>query len=145
MRKNIVAGNWKMNNDLSQTEALLAAIKQQTQTTNAEVMVAPTFVNLYPAFNALKESNVEVIAQNMHFAANGAYTGEISAAMLKSVGIETRQLYPALSKQKYLLNVEKTDLSLSESVFNKVLWLPSSINLTESDLEYISESINYEI
>ncbi len=64
---------------------------------------------------------------------------------LKSVGIETRQLYPALSKQKYLLNVEKTDLSLSESVFNKVLWLPSSINLTESDLEYISESINYEI
>ncbi|MCH1613247.1 MAG: DegT/DnrJ/EryC1/StrS family aminotransferase [Flavobacteriales bacterium] len=64
---------------------------------------------------------------------------------LKSVGIETRQLYPALSKQKYLLNVEKTDLSLSESVFNKVLWLPSSINLTESDLKYISESINYEI
>ncbi len=89
MRKNIVAGNWKMNNDLSQTETLLTAIKQQTQTTNAEVMVAPTFVNLYPAVNTLKESNVEVIAQNMHFAANGAYTGEISATMLKSVGIET--------------------------------------------------------
>jgi perosamine synthetase len=64
---------------------------------------------------------------------------------LKSVGIETRQLYPALSKQKYLLNVEKTDLSLSESVFNKVLWLPSSINLTESDQKYISEAINFEI
>jgi len=89
MRKNIVAGNWKMNNDLSQTEALITAIKQQTQISNAEVMVAPTFVNLYPAFNALKESNVEVIAQNMHFASNGAYTGEVSASMLKSVGVGT--------------------------------------------------------
>lgn len=89
MRKNIVAGNWKMNNDLAQTEALLTAIKEQTKTSNAEVMVAPTFVNLYSAFNALKESNVEVVAQNMHFAANGAYTGEISAAMLKSIGVET--------------------------------------------------------
>ncbi|WP_452599313.1 triose-phosphate isomerase [Pontimicrobium sp. MEBiC01747] len=89
MRKNIVAGNWKMNNDLAQTETLITAIKQQAKTSNAEVMVAPTFVNLYPAFNALKQSNVEVIAQNMHFASNGAYTGEVSAAMLKSVGVNT--------------------------------------------------------
>lgn len=89
MRKNIVAGNWKMNNDLAQTETLITAIKQQAKTSNAEVMVAPTFVNLYPVFNALKQSNVEVIAQNMHFASNGAYTGEVSAAMLKSVGVNT--------------------------------------------------------
>jgi len=64
---------------------------------------------------------------------------------LKSAGIETRELYPALSKQKYLLNVEKTDLNLSESIFNKVLWLPSSVNLKESDQKYICELINYEI
>lgn len=89
MRKNIVAGNWKMNNDLAQTEALLANLKNQTKTSNAEVMVAPTFTNLYHAFEALKTTNIEVIAQNMHFAENGAYTGEISAAMLKSIGIQT--------------------------------------------------------
>jgi len=64
---------------------------------------------------------------------------------LKSAGIETRELYPALSKQKYLLNVEKTDLNLSESVFNKVLWLPSSVSLKESDQKYITELINYEV
>ncbi|WP_299556288.1 triose-phosphate isomerase [Seonamhaeicola sp.] len=89
MRKNIVAGNWKMNNDLSQTEALLADLKNQTKTSNADVMVAPTFTNLYHAYEALRTTDIEVAAQNMHFAENGAYTGEISASMLKSVGVET--------------------------------------------------------
>ncbi|MGC1205156.1 MAG: triose-phosphate isomerase [Flavobacteriaceae bacterium] len=89
MRKNIVAGNWKMNNDLAQTKSLLADLKKQTKTSNAEVMVAPTFTNLYHAFEALRTTDIEVIAQNMHFAENGAYTGEISAAMLKSVGVQT--------------------------------------------------------
>ncbi|GAA3571240.1 triose-phosphate isomerase [Snuella lapsa] len=89
MRKQIVAGNWKMNNDLSQTESLIEALKAKEKTSNAEVMVAPTFTNLHQANKALKESNIEVIAQNMHFAENGAYTGEISASMLKSIGVET--------------------------------------------------------
>jgi len=89
MRKNIVAGNWKMNNDLPATEALISDLLKQTQTSNAEVMVAPTAVSLYHAFNSTKNSNIEVIAQNMHFAESGAYTGEISATMLKSVGIKT--------------------------------------------------------
>ena len=89
MRKQIVAGNWKMNNDLAQTEALITALKKQSKTTDAEVMIAPTATNLWQAYNSLKDSKIEVIAQNMHFAENGAYTGEISASMLKSIGINT--------------------------------------------------------
>ena len=89
MRKHIVAGNWKMNNDLSQTEALISDLKKQQQTSDAEVMIAPTFTNLWHAFEALRLSDIEVIAQNMHFAENGAYTGEVSAAMLQSVGVQT--------------------------------------------------------
>ncbi|MCB4808173.1 triose-phosphate isomerase [Tamlana sp. 62-3] len=89
MRKNIVAGNWKMNNDLAQTQTLITALKAQEKTSNAEVMVAPTFTNLYSAYETLKGTGIEVVAQNMHFAENGAYTGEISAAMLKSIGIKT--------------------------------------------------------
>lgn len=89
MRQQIVAGNWKMNNDLAQTESLITALKKMDKTSNAEVMVAPTFTNLYTAFEVLKDTQIEVIAQNMHFAENGAYTGEISAGMLKSVGVNT--------------------------------------------------------
>ncbi|WP_346881441.1 triose-phosphate isomerase [uncultured Algibacter sp.] len=89
MRKQIVAGNWKMNNDLAQTEALIASLKSQKRTTDAEVMIAPTATNLWQAYNSLKDSKIEVVAQNMHFAENGAYTGEISASMLKSIGINT--------------------------------------------------------
>ena len=89
MRQQIVAGNWKMNNDLPQTQALIDSLKRQTKTSNAEVMIAPAFTNIWQAFQSLKDHNIEVIAQNMHFAENGAYTGEISATMLKSVGVTT--------------------------------------------------------
>lgn len=89
MRRKIVAGNWKMNNDLSGTEALLNDLIAHVPATDVNVMVAPTFVNLFQAFNVLKGHNIEVIAQNMHQEAKGAYTGEISADMLKSVGINT--------------------------------------------------------
>lgn len=89
MRKHIVAGNWKMNNDLAQTEGLISDLKKQTKTSNAEVMIAPAFTNLWHAYESLRTSDIEVIAQNMHFASNGAYTGEVSASMLKSVGVQT--------------------------------------------------------
>lgn len=89
MRRQIVAGNWKMNNGLIQTESLIVELKKQSKTSNAEVLIAPTFTNLWHAFEATRQHDIEVIAQNMHFAENGAYTGEISAGMLKSIGIQT--------------------------------------------------------
>jgi len=89
MRSKIVAGNWKMNKNLQETEVLLAELAQKLPNTNAEVMVAPTFVNLSGASNALKAAKIEVIAQNMHFAESGAFTGEISADMLLNININT--------------------------------------------------------
>lgn len=112
MRKNIVAGNWKMNNDLAQTEMLITELKMQTRTSNAEVMIAPTFTNLWQAYQTLKGNTIEVIAQNMHFAENGAYTGEISASMLKSIGIQTVILGHSERRAYY----NETDESLSKKV-----------------------------
>ena len=89
MRSKIVAGNWKMNKNLSETDELLTELSAKLPDTKAEVMVAPTFVNLAAAVRNLETSTIEVIAQNMHFAENGAYTGEISADMLLNVGINT--------------------------------------------------------
>ena len=90
MREKIVAGNWKMNNDLAETEELLGKLKlQMVKDPEATVMVAPAFTNLYPTFQALKNTPVIVAAQNMHESEKGAFTGEISADMLKSVGVNT--------------------------------------------------------
>ena len=92
MRKNIVAGNWKMNNNASETKKLIKGIKKAIKNHHLDttrVIVAPTFVNLKSASKQVKKSNIEVAAQNMHFADNGAYTGEIAADMLKSIDVET--------------------------------------------------------
>ena len=89
MRSKIVAGNWKMNKNLEQTEALLSELAAKLPDTTAEVMVAPTYVNLTSAVRNLESSRIEVIAQNMHFAESGAYTGEISADMLLNIKIDT--------------------------------------------------------
>ena len=78
-----------MNKDLAETEVLLAELSAKLPDTKAEVMVAPTFVNLSAAVDKLKSSSIEVIAQNMHFAENGAYTGEISVNMLLGIGVDT--------------------------------------------------------
>jgi len=89
MRSKIVAGNWKMNKTLAETNVLLSELTGKLPDTTAEVMVAPTFVNLAAAVQDVSTSSVQVIAQNMHFAESGAYTGEISADMLLDIGIDT--------------------------------------------------------
>nr|WP_321227518.1 triose-phosphate isomerase [uncultured Psychroserpens sp.] len=112
MRKHIVAGNWKMNNDLAQTETLISELKKQTKTSDAEVMIAPSFTNLWHTFEATRQDDIEVVAQNMHFAENGAYTGEVSASMLKSVGIQTVILGHSERRAYY----NETDESLAKKV-----------------------------
>jgi triosephosphate isomerase len=89
MRKQIVAGNWKMNNDYVDSEILVSKLLGKHKHSNTEVIIAPPFTNLLASINALKGSSIKVAAQNMHFAESGAYTGEVSAAMLKSIGVET--------------------------------------------------------
>ncbi len=90
MRKKIVAGNWKMHKNAEETEDLLNDLISKIPTdTETTVIVAPTFVNLSSAVEHLEFTNIAVAAQNMHQAENGAYTGEISADMLKSIGVNT--------------------------------------------------------
>jgi len=92
MRHKIVAGNWKMNNNKDETKKLIKKIAKATKKLkldNTRVIVSPSFINLSAAVKAAKKSKVEVVAQNMHQAKNGAFTGEVSADMLKNIGIET--------------------------------------------------------
>lgn len=90
MRKKIVAGNWKMNKNLAETGNLIGELKAKFENLpEAEIIVAPTFTNLFYAFEELRQTGIKVAAQNMHQEENGAFTGEISAGMLKSIGVET--------------------------------------------------------
>ncbi|MEM7086611.1 MAG: triose-phosphate isomerase [Bacteroidota bacterium] len=89
MRKKIVVGNWKMNLDITQTYKLLDQLTAIDLSSKVEVMVAPPFTNLQTANQALLDTDIVVAAQNMHQASNGAFTGEVSASMLKSVGVNT--------------------------------------------------------
>ena len=90
MRHKIVAGNWKMHKNAEETEDFLnELIDQLPDDLNAEIIVAPTFVNLASAADHVEFTPITVAAQNMHQAESGAYTGEVSAAMLKSIGVST--------------------------------------------------------
>ncbi len=92
MRKKIVAGNWKMNNDKNETKILIADLKESLKGValeNTRVIIAPAFVFLQRTAKKIKNSKLEVAAQNMHQEESGAYTGEVSAKMLKSVGVNT--------------------------------------------------------
>ncbi len=112
MRQQIVAGNWKMNNDLPQTESLIHELKMQHQSSNTEVMIAPSFTNLWHTYEAFRTTSVEVVAQNMHFADHGAYTGEVSGKMLRSIGVNTVIL--GHSERRAYFN--ETDEMLSKKV-----------------------------
>ena len=91
MRNNIVAGNWKMNNDATQTTALINDLNKALEevSVNCRVLISPTSINLTSAVALTQDSIIEVSAQNMHQAKSGAFTGEISADMLKDVCVNT--------------------------------------------------------
>ncbi|MFA6457276.1 MAG: triose-phosphate isomerase [Bacteroidota bacterium] len=87
MRKKVIAGNWKMNNDISQTTELINGLKAVlSSSTKAIVIVCPPFTSLGVAQQLLANSDIKLGAQDVSLYDSGAYTGEVSVAMLKSVG-----------------------------------------------------------
>lgn len=90
MRKKIVAGNWKMNGDLTSSSSLFQGLSSSSNEfpNGVEVMVAPPYVYLSEFANK-NDSGITVVAQNCADKESGAYTGEVSASMLKSIGVKT--------------------------------------------------------
>ncbi|OGV54789.1 MAG: triose-phosphate isomerase [Lentisphaerae bacterium GWF2_44_16] len=88
-RKVIIAGNWKMNKSGSEGKALVEDLKGRVAGYNdVDIVVCPPFTTLAAVVKAAEGSNIKVGAQNVHWADNGAFTGEISAGMLKEAGVE---------------------------------------------------------
>ncbi len=88
MRKPIIAGNWKMNNTASEGVALVKAIAPLVKNASCDVVVCVPAIDIPAVSEALKGTNIGLGAENVHYAEKGAFTGEISAAMLKEYGVK---------------------------------------------------------
>ena len=89
MRRKVIAGNWKMNMTPSQAKALIEETKPLVAgKDNCDIIFCVPFVDIYAAQEAAAGSNIKIGAENVHFEEKGAYTGEVSAKMLKAIGVE---------------------------------------------------------
>ena len=88
LRKAVIAGNWKMNKTPAEAAALINEMKPLVAGADCKVVLCVPFIDIPAAVAAAEGSNIEIGAENVHFKASGAYTGEISAAMLVEAGVK---------------------------------------------------------
>ena len=88
MRKKVIAGNWKMNMLPDQTIRFIDELAPLVKNTKNEVILCVPYTDLFYALLTAQNTNIKIGAQNMHWEENGAYTGEVSGKMLKSIGVE---------------------------------------------------------
>ena len=88
MRKPIIAGNWKMNKTAAEAVALINELKPLVAKSKPEVVICVPYTDLWVANDAIAGSKIKLGAENVAWADSGAFTGEISAAMLKEIGVE---------------------------------------------------------
>jgi triosephosphate isomerase (TIM) len=112
MRKTIITGNWKMNNTLQESLALIDELNQIVKDADCEVVVCPAYVHLAEAAKALKGSGIKVGAQNMHFEDCGAFTGEVSAVMLRELGVS----YVILGHSERRQHFSETDETVNKKI-----------------------------
>lgn len=120
MRKKIVAGNWKMNKTLQEGVALATELNSRIEKANCEVIIGTPFIHLAAVAEILKNSPIAVAAENCADHLSGAYTGEVSAAMVASTGAEyciighsERRAYYG---ETYEILKEKVKLALGENL-----------------------------
>ena len=88
MRRKVIAGNWKMNMLPNEAIEYIQAFEQMVKDAKAEVILCVPYTDLFYCLLNAQGTNIKIGAQNMHFAETGAYTGEVSGKMLKSIGVE---------------------------------------------------------
>ena len=112
MRKKVIAGNWKMNMLPNETMEYIENFSKLVKDTQNEVILCVPYIDLFYALMAAQDTNIKIGAQNMHFAESGAYTGEVSAKMLKSIGVE----YVIIGHSERRQYFAETDESVNKKV-----------------------------
>ena len=88
MRKKVIAGNWKMNMLPNEAMSFIEQLIPLVKDTENEVILCVPYTDLFYSLLTAQNTNIKIGAQNMHFEEKGAYTGEVSGQMLKSIGVE---------------------------------------------------------
>lgn len=143
MRKKIIAGNWKMNMNLPESISLISQIKNYNgaKTFKCDVILCPPFTSLDTARTLIKGSVFQLGAQNMHAAESGAFTGEISASMLKSVGCE----YVILGHSERRTLFNETDNIINKKVLSALSSNLKPIFCVGETLEEREKGITFDI
>ena len=143
MRKNIVAGNWKMNKNFDEAQALVSEVVNMVQdevNNDAQVVLCPSFPFLATVSKALGENtNIHLGAQNCHQNDSGAYTGEVSAGMLKSVGVEYVILGHSERRQYFYEDNQMLEAKVKTVLkqgLNPIFCIGESLEQREQDLTF---------
>ena len=112
MRRKVIAGNWKMNMLPNETIQFIEELAPLVKDTDNEVILCVPYTDLFYALLTAQNTNIKIGAQNMHFAENGAFTGEVSGKMLKSINVE----YVIIGHSERRQYFNETDESVNKKV-----------------------------
>lgn len=112
MRKKVIAGNWKMNMLPNEAIAFIDEFIPLVKDTQNEVILCVPYTDLFYALLSVQNTNIKIGAQNMHWAEKGAYTGEVSAKMLKAIGVE----YVIIGHSERRSYFNETDESVNKKI-----------------------------
>ena len=112
MRRKVIAGNWKMNMLPNEAIDYIQAFEPLVKDAKAEVILCVPYTDLFYCLMNVQGTNIKIGAQNMHFAENGAYTGEVSGKMLKSIGVE----YVIIGHSERRQYFNETDESVNKKI-----------------------------
>ena len=153
MRKPLIAGNWKMNLDLPQARALIQGLRAGLDAAGAkaqgvEVAVCPSFIYLFPVAKAIDGSGIRLGAQDVYYEPNGAFTGEISAAMVAETG--ARYVIVGHSERRHTIGHLEDDWMINRKVkaalaAGLVPILCVGETLAERDAERTLEALTFQV
>ena len=141
MRKKVIAGNWKMNMLPNEAMEMITKLAPYVKDAESDVILCVPYTDLFYSLLAAQETNIKIGAQNMHFEEKGAYTGEISGKMLKSIGVE----YVIIGHSERRQYFNETDETVNKKIKAAFLNNLKPIVCVGETLEQREAGIQYDI
>ena len=141
MRKKVIAGNWKMNMLPNEAMEMITKLAPYVKDAESDVILCVPYTDLFYSLLAAQETNIKIGAQNMHFEEKGAYTGEISGKMLKSIGVE----YVIIGHSERRQYFAETDETVNKKIKSAFLNNLKPIVCVGETLEQREAGIQYDI